>query len=126
MTFTPAHAKLVLQAFANVDIKGGDIKLFEALMALHELAESGQKLNVFLHIPGDRPVEGIKMARLLTGWGLKEARDWLDETNPNRVSGTYGPLMTVDDGGAEIKRILDGGGASYTQAFIRVIFEPVS
>ena len=76
------------------------------LLAVTENGDSGTTSVCFTGVAPASPVEAIKTIRILTGFGLKEAKDLYDSLDPFRNGGTIGPFKlpgTFDDGVAVLK-----------------------
>lgn len=109
MEFTPQHAAKLLDFIYQRHCVQNliDAGCLEAVAALHAFIAKPQYTEVWINIHDARWIEGIKMYRALTGCGLKEAKDWSDRVNPYHTSGQYGPVLTVMDGGEDLKARFD-------------------
>lgn len=106
MTFTPDHAKRILSLIGCMSVT--DLMAagcIDAVASLHAHSK-GNMLDVWINIPNGKWVEGIKMIRMLTGWGLKEAKDWLEDRDEGRNGGCHGPVLSVMDNGDGVREIL--------------------
>jgi hypothetical protein len=52
------------------------------------------RTEIYLTVTPGSIVDAIKTIRGMTGWGLKEAKDWYDKLDPNRNYGRIGPIVT--------------------------------
>lgn len=106
MTFTPDHAKRILSLIGGMSVERiCEAGCMEAVASLHAHSK-GNMLDVWINIPNGKWVEGIKMIRMLTGWGLKEAKDWLEDRDEGRNGGCHGPVLSVMDNGDGVREIL--------------------
>jgi ribosomal protein L7/L12 len=53
--------------------------------------------DVYIWCEAAKKVETIKLVRCLIGYGLKEAKDLVDEINPHSQSGWFGPIYRTTD-----------------------------
>lgn len=106
MKFSPIHAKLLLSLIGGMPLERiCEAGCMEAVASLHAHSK-GNMVEVWINIPNGKWVEGIKMIRMLTGWGLKEAKDWLEDRDEERMGGTHGPVLSVMDNGDAVREIL--------------------
>lgn len=85
---TPFAAKKILSLLSNTTV--GELTRTDSLYAIKELIEategqaqnrpddSPQLFNVFVYNDNVRRVEAIKTIRQITGWGLREAKNFSD------------------------------------------------
>lgn len=119
MIFTPDHAKAIATVMGNMTLAAiNDVGCLEAYTALVGYSQRSMA-EIWIHIPINGRVEGIKMIRSITGWELKEAKDWLEERDPTGRGGEVGPIIHVTDGGAAVREMLRTIGPSSVNVQIR-------
>jgi len=106
MEITNKEAKFIFDRLANVtlgeilDAGLGDlfVKLLDATKnsrtEIYLNVPAGSSTEIYLNVPAGSVVDAIKTIRGLTGWGLKQAKDWYDKNDPNREYGRIGPIVT--------------------------------
>lgn len=90
--FTATHATTLLAMLNDNRIGDMGTDQINAVLALRAVV-AAQFFDVDINVPDSKFVEGIKMIRIITGLGLKEAKDMYDRLDPQRNCGRVGPIV---------------------------------
>jgi hypothetical protein len=104
--FTTEHAKTIMSLIGSMTV--AELFSKDAYDAVKALADhQGVDIRyVYVYHENGKKIDAIKLVRMVTGLGLKEAKDMVEKQNPTGYAGWFGPVCRVEDGGESILQAL--------------------
>jgi hypothetical protein len=109
---TPSHAIALMKVIETTQIR--DLITMHALDAVNELYKLSQngKVAVYILYNVNKKVDAIKLARAVSGMGLKDAKDFVDsqDQHVHAPEAWIGPVPGVTDIETAKARLVDSYG----------------
>lgn len=93
-TLNKQEAVAILSHLNPVGALDGDINLLNAILKLRGISDEPQKFKYTISVYAVNRIPAIKAARMITGFGLKEAKDFVDQFSTFDDSGV---LLDIRD-----------------------------
>ena len=108
-TLTTNHIERLIKYFSDRTVAElVESDMFDVVTALMGYVNTTTTFNIDISYSSNGSVQwidGIKILRILTGLGLKEAKDLYETRDPSHLGGTVGPF-TIDKPTSWVKDIL--------------------
>lgn len=72
-----------------------DVETFAAIQELRDEANAPERVDVYVWLGDNKKVDAIKTVRMVTGWGLKEAKEYVDRHDSYQRDRWIGPVTNV-------------------------------